>query len=144
MALCLICTTSEDEVDFPTVRELVEHQKGGHKTRPKKELPPPVKPVTPSATELKAMQEKGEQDLLKAGLIKPDKQTQPIIQKPLELQYKWSGVHAGCNTEVKTIEVIVGEALVVVAFCSACNVQLNQQTVIPIEKQLKGKEKKTK
>lgn len=72
--LCVRCSTDEDSIEFDTIKELKEHEMGGHKSRPKKELPP-SKPVEPSATE--KLEEK-----------KPEK-VEPVIEiKPLVLTYK--------------------------------------------------------
>lgn len=131
------CSNSEDSVEFDTIAELVQHEKGGHQSRPKKELPL-SKPVEPSATELKAMEE-----AKKLGeIIEYDKESPPIIIKPLELQYKWTGIHAPCNTEPRTIEVGIGDFMVaVVAFCFNCNEKLGQLEVPEIETKLITTEK---
>lgn len=137
--VCIQCTTSEDEVAFNTLAELVAHEKGGHQNRPKKELPPSP-PVTPSATELKEMKAKGETIVPQAGQTQliPEK-AEPI--KPLELQYRWSGVHAQCNTEPRTIEVNLGDnKIAVVAFCFNCNQKLGQLEVPEIPRRLNTKE----
>lgn len=134
MPLCISCTVGDEEVDFPTVKELIEHQKGGHQTRPKKELPP-SKPVTPSATELKAMEEK----LANPKNVPIKYESISVVsakQIPLELKYVWTGVHALCGSEPKTIEVDLSEERVaVLAFCFSCNEKLSQQEVLKISSQ---------
>ena len=131
--VCIQCTTSEESVEFDSLADLVHHQRGGHISRPPKPTPPPVEPVKPSATELKAMRDKGDVTP-PAGLTLP---TQPVVVKPLELKYKWEGVHPACNTEVRTIEVNLGaEYIAVVAFCFNCNEKLGQLEVPEIPRRL--------
>ena len=125
--LCVRCSTSEDEVSFDTVKELKEHESGGHRTKPKKELPPSP-PLTLSATEkikeedLKATPEK---------LIMPESIAQELV-KPLLLAYKWIGACPTCRTEVKTIEVELGEKNIIIGWCVHCDRKLKQQEVVPI------------
>ena len=120
--LCVRCSTEEDEVSFPSLKDLKEHEAGGHKSRPEKKLPPSP-PAAPSATEKEAP--KGEVAEYQGPLL---------VVKPLVLTYKWDGSCPACNTEVKTIEVDLGEKWVVVAFCIACNKKLKQQEVLPLPK----------
>lgn len=137
--VCIQCTTSEDEVAFNTLAELVAHEKGGHQNRPKKELPPSP-PVTPSATELKEMKAKGVPATTEN--IKAIVENNPIPPfKPLELQYRWTGVHFVCGTEPRTIEVNLGDnKIAVVAFCFNCNQKLGQLEVPEIPRRLNTKE----
>lgn len=121
--LCVRCSTEEDEVSFPSLKDLKEHEQGGHKSRIKKELPPSP-PVEPSATEKEAPK----------GAVVEYEGTPPMIVKPLVLTYRWDGSCPVCNTEVKTIDVDLGEEWVVVAFCIACNKKLKQQEVLPLPK----------
>lgn len=138
-ALCLRCSGREESVEFATIRELVEHERGGHRTRPPKKELPPAKPVTPSATELAAMKEKLEQQPkleVPIGI-----QAQTVVNssaiKPLELQYKWVGIHKDCNMEVKTIEVDLEDKVAIIAYCVNCDQKLQQEKVIPISQQIK-------
>ena len=136
-ALCPVCSTSDDSVEFPTVRQLVEHQQGGHRSRPAKVLKP-SRPVRPSLTEL--AQAKGEDAVrvIKSEhgeVIEKPKGANIVIIKPLELQYKWVGMHKTCNMEVKTITVDLGEKAMIIAYCVNCDEKLEQREVVPIERQ---------
>lgn len=133
--LCIQCTSGDNVVEFPSVADFVAHTQGGHVSRPKKVAPPPAKPVEPSATELKAQQEALEKasnaPTTQQGLPSSTPVALPV--KPLVLEYKWVGVHAICNSEVRTIGVEVNDKdMAVVAFCFNCNEQLAQQTVVKI------------
>ena len=128
--ICISCN-----VEFDSVQEYVSHERGGHKSRPQKELPPSP-PVTPSATELKALEEKGKKLANSQGqLIEENKVITPPKQEPLELKYVWTGVHAVCNSSPKTIMLHVGESEFAVAFCINCDKELEKREVIPLEKQ---------
>lgn len=124
--LCVQCSTSDDSVEFNSVQELKAHENGGHRNRPKKELPPSP-PVVPSATEKKTTA---------LGEVVEYEKTPPIVihNKPLMLIYKWIGSCPVCNTEVKTIEVELGEKNIEIAFCIHCDEKILQQEVIPLPK----------
>lgn len=134
-ALCPVCSTGDESIEFPTVRALFEHEQSGHVSRPEKKLPLPRKPVTPSATEKNVSSLPDTQVKSKEGNV-----NEVSIVKPLELHYRWVGVHAACNSEPKTIEVIIDEEHVAaVAFCVSCNLQLQQKIVVKIPEDNKKK-----
>jgi len=116
--LCISCTTEENEVAFDTVKEYMEHQKGGHILPPKteKSVQSPVK------SEIKASE-------------KPIEQPKP--KREIVLKYSFVGDCTNCsNTNLDTIEIIVNpEKNICVAFCKSCNSQLLQKEVIPIKQQ---------
>lgn len=132
-AICMQCSQGGDTVEFPSMREMLAHQAGGHVTRPIKVLPPsPIK--GPSATELKEVAEKVKTE--------PVKKEKPAIVKPLELQYKWVGLHSSCNTEPKTVTIDLGEKWMIVAFCLSCDMQVQQLEVFPLGKITEEKKSK--
>ena len=133
--LCMACSTGDDTVEFASVTELVAHEKGGHANLPKKELPPSP-PVTPSATEIKAMEGKGQTVVPATGQTQLIPENPPPI-KPLELEYRWTGQCKACNSEPRTILITLEDKQVCVAFCVNCNKELSQQPVVPIAKQIK-------
>ena len=109
------CTTNENEVSFPTVKEYVEHEKSGHKTMPKVEaskVPDVVK--TP--------------DNPPSGTPVPGK-------KPIILEYRYKGTH-DCENEVDTLGIEVGDSFYVIAYCNTCRIKVTDQRVIPLEKQI--------
>lgn len=126
--ICIKCSAGQDTVEFDSVKELVAHEKAGHVSRPKRGLPPSP-PTTPSATELKALGK-----VPKGVTAQVLEREEKPVQKPLELQYRWLGIHSVCNTEVKTIAVDIGEKQTVIAYCVPCDLKLGQQTVLPIPK----------
>ena len=126
--ICISCN-----VEFDSVQEYVSHERGGHKSRPQKELPPSP-PLTPSATELKALEEKLA-DPKNVPIEYESIKITPPKQEPLELKYVWTGVHAVCNSSPKTIMLHVGESEFAVAFCINCDKELEKREVIPLEKQ---------
>lgn len=131
--LCIACTVGDDIVEFPTVADYVTHTKGGHISRPVKTPPPPTKPPSLSATELKAQQE-GTQKVTELP-TSPVTDDTPLV-KPLLLTYKWTGVHQPCNTEPKTIALDLAEGQVgIIAYCFHCDKKLAQLNV-PILPQL--------
>lgn len=133
--ICITCSTSEDSVEFPSVADYVAHTRTGHRSRPEKILPP-SKPVTPSATELKDME-----NVTKAPVspVTEQKGTETLlVVKPLQLQYKWTGVHKTCNSEIKTIEIPLGSKVVVVAYCLHCDLHVEQREVPKIVTSLKA------
>jgi hypothetical protein len=135
--LCVACTVGDDVVEFPSVAEYIAHEKGGHISRPKKDLPPSP-PVTPSATELKAMAEQVQTaPPSQGGSLEHGTNPSPSI-KPLYITYRWIGVHPPCNTEVKTIEVDVDDKSLLVAYCMHCDLKLEQARLIPVKAQLNG------
>lgn len=133
--ICISCSTSDDSVEFPTIADLVAHTKGGHVSRPEKVLPP-SRPVTPSATELKDMKEATKSPI---SPVKDEKgmDVLPVI-KPLELQYKWTGIHAPCNSEPKTLEISMGDhTFMMVAYCIPCDVKITEMRVAGLNSQEK-------
>ena len=129
-AICPNCSTSDDPVEFPTVRELVEHTQGGHLTRPEKKVSLPKKPLRPSATELQERQKTVQSSV--TGDAMASGSTPAPVNKPLRLEYRWTGVHMVCNTEPKTIEIRINKVsknVVVVAYCIPCNMELDQMDV---------------
>mgnify|MGYP001585447747 CR=1 FL=1 len=129
-AICPNCSTSDDPVEFPTVRELVEHTQGGHLTRPEKKVSLPKKPLRPSATELQERQKTVQSSV--TGDAMASGSTPAPVNKPLRLEYKWTGVHAVCNTEPKTIEIRMSKSVIVVAYCIGCDRELDQMDVPPL------------
>lgn len=136
--LCIPCSSSEDTVEFPTVADYVAHVRGNHKTRPEKVLPPPVKPPSLSATELKALSEASQKGV--QSVVSPVKE-EKAVPLPLVLEYTYGGQCPACMSEPRTIMVSVGDKSVCVAFCTNCNKELKQQEVISIEKQFATKKK---
>lgn len=133
--VCTQCTTSEESIEFDSLADFVSHQRGGHISRPPKPTPPPVKPVTPSATELKAMKEKAQYNVPIEGQTQLIPEDPPPL-KPLNLEYRWTGQHK-CGTEPRTIEVNLGnEKLAIVAFCFGCNETIGQLEVPEIPRRL--------
>ena len=115
-ALCIQCTSSEEELLFPTVKELNEHIKSGHKIMPIVEAPKPVEVVkTPD---------------------NPPGGTPVSEKKPIILEYRYKGTCEICNGELDTIKVSVGEKDMMIAYCPTDRKQWTSQEVIPIGKQL--------
>lgn len=137
--LCIACTVGDDIVEFPTVADYVAHTKGGHISRPVKVVPPPVKPPSLSATELKAQQEGTQKVTESSQTRETEAKTTPL---PLVLEYTYKGQCSLCMSEPRTIMVSVGDKTVAVCFCTNCNKELKQQQVIAIEKQFAQREKK--
>ncbi len=132
--LCLVCSNSDESVEFPTVKDFIEHEKTGHVSRPVKPLPLPIKEVKPSLTEQRAgMKDKPAEGATPVPPTVPEK---PVEVPPLRLEYKWIGRHKDCNTEVKTIQVDLGKKAMVIAYCINCDRKLEQEEVIPIKEQI--------
>lgn len=134
MPVCIGCSTPDESVEFDTIPQLLEHTRGGHVSRAKKELPPPRKPVKPSATELAAAKETKVTTALSGQLTEHSKDTTVVTVKPLELHYRWIGTHSSCGTEPKTIEAKVGTDVIVVAYCIGCDMQLKEMKIPAIPK----------
>lgn len=134
-ALCPNCSTGDESVEFESVRDLVAHMKSGHMTRPEKKLRPNPKPVTLSTTELRALEETKQNTPQVTTTSVASPASAALVVKPLELQYRWIGVHAACNSEPKTIEVDLADTTIVVAFCMNCNEKLMQREVPKLTKQ---------
>ena len=115
--ICVQCSTDEDTIEFDSVKDFLEHEKGGHRSRPAKVLPP-AEPVTPSATE------------------KKEEKPKPVEEKrnpqPLRLIYHWVGECPMCLTEAKTIEVELDKTNMEIAYCLHCDKKLTQKEVPPI------------
>ena len=126
--ICMQCTVGNDVVEFPMISDYLEHTKGGHVSRPKKILPP-SKPVTPSATELKAMQE-GSQKVIESAK-RPLKEEKRLLV-PIYLEYHFTGQCPQCFTDVRTIKIEVGKKWIMNAICVNCNRTLYQASVAPI------------
>lgn len=109
-AMCVTCSTKDRIVEFPTVRELNEHIKGGHKTQP------PEVAKTSREEVAEALEKRRE--------------------APIELAYRYQGNCPDCGTVINTISVPIGEDTeYLVAFCSRCNKQHQGRKVIPLAKQ---------
>lgn len=112
--ICTECTTSNIIVEFPTLKELDAHIKGGHMNLPE-------------------IIEKAQK---KEDLPKPE-------LKPIVLNYKFTGNCPECNSEVETIMINLGEKLVACAVCPFCKVQRMTKEVVSLEEitipQLKGR-----
>lgn len=137
--MCVVCTNGDDVVEFPSVAEYIAHEKGGHVTRPVKVLPPSVD-RGPSATEMAAALPADEAS--PAAPSQPQKAEENVESMqvaPLKLEYKWTGICKVCLTEVKTIIVDIDAKVMVVAYCIPCDKKLEQETVIPIEQQIRPK-----
>lgn len=112
--LCISCTTEENEVSFPTVKEYVEHEKSGHKIMPKiKE----TEAITPTKS-----------------VDNPPSVPEQPKKEPIILKYKYEGTH-DCGHTLDTIQISVGEKAMCVAYCSSCKIQVTSQLVIPLDKQ---------
>jgi len=126
--MCIFCSGEQGTVEFPTVADFIEHEKGGHVSRPVKVLPPSVA-KGPSKTEAAAEEKK----------VQPQKAeeivTDPLIP-PLKLQYKWAGICKDCKNEVKTIEVDLGNEGMIIGYCIPCDKQLVSKKVVSIKQQL--------
>ena len=57
------------------------------------------------------------------------------INPPIVLKYKYEGTCETCKAPLDTIEVIAGETLMVVAYCSSCKKQYLQESVLPMSQQ---------
>lgn len=112
--LCMQCTTEENEVSFPSVKEFIEHEKSGHKIMPKVEAP--TVSNTPKSAD------------------NPKSSTPVSEKKPIILQYKFEGIH-DCGNEVDTLGIEVENSFYVIAYCNNCRVKIIDQRVIPIERQ---------
>lgn len=113
-SICEICTTTDNEIGFSSVKALFEHKKSGHKNFEglvKKE--PKTAPESPK---------------------KPVKEVEappPPPKKPLVLKYKYEG-QCDNGHEVDTILIPVGDKQMAVAYCPICKEQIKEQTVTPI------------
>lgn len=114
-AICMTCTQGDTEISFPTVKMLVEHQKGGHKLAP----PEPEKPV----------------EVVKTS-DNPSSSTPAPKKEPIILEYRYKGTH-DCGNPLDTIQIPVGDKAMCVAYCPNCRIQVTSQEVIPIEFQNK-------
>ena len=115
---CIICTNDDVRVEFPNVRELRDHELGGHVSRPittltqvaPKKQPanePQATPVTPPA----------------------------VDRKPIGLVYRYEGSCETCSGDLDTIGVDTGTKKIMIAYCSPCKKQYTQQEVIAIDQQ---------
>lgn len=106
--VCIKCSKEGRTVDFPTLKQLDDHNKGGHK------LPSWVKD--------------------KGNIPEEEK---PKL-KPIELNYKYSGSCPDCGREVDTLMFDIGEkdkkGLWAVAFCTDCRKKVKELPVLPIKK----------
>lgn len=136
MSICIFCSTEGQMMEFPTVRDLNEHIKSGHKTRPEgwkprqkritladaekkaTTLPPPPPETLPSVTGV--------------GKTAPKPDVKPT---PIVLEYKYSGMCPDCRGPVDTIIIPLKEKDSAVAYCPVCHKQHKEQKVVPIDKQ---------
>jgi len=108
-SFCSVCQNKDGEpLEFPSVKELSEHLKSGHKLgRPK---PKSVAPKTD-----------------KGGKV-------AVAPKPIVLKYKYEGKCPTCQREVDTIKVEMSkDEHVMIAFCNFCKIQPKQTKVKPIK-----------
>ena len=103
---CFTCSTTDKIIKFPSLGDLVAHEKGGHKTLP----PPEINQVSPKETPIEEI-------------------------KPPVLAYKWIGRCTKCGRELQTIIVELTEKQAIIAYCENCHAQRAEQKVIPIAKQ---------
>lgn len=118
-AICLICSNEEiGDVIFPSMPELIAHQRGGHKNMPKvqkKEAPPPAQ-VAPA-------------------VVTPAPPSK--VRKPIVLVYKYEGTCPDCDGRLDTINVdLKNHKLMVIAYCPFCKKQFTQKEVVPIDQQI--------
>lgn len=120
--LCILCTTEENEVSFPTIKEFIEHEKSGHTIMPKIEavtVPNPPKTAN-----------------------KPQPIPEQPKKEPIILEYRFKGTCEICNGGLDTIKVEMGDKDTMIAYCPSCRKQWTSQIVIPINLQSKQTEKK--
>lgn len=115
MTICMQCTTEENEVSFPTVKEFIEHKKSGHTIMPKVETAKPIEVAESVNT--------------------PPQTPAQLKKEPIILVYKFLGNCDICNNPVDTIKVELGEKDMMIAYCAADKKQWTSQKVIPIIQQ---------
>lgn len=142
--LCTVCSTEENVVEFPHIKAFIDHERSGHKTRPPKKKQQPPKNY-PSATEMKAIKEKGQiPGRFSVALEKSAPAPPPPPIKIIKLKYAFEGECPDCRTPIKTLKVSFESKDAIIGFCINCNKELLKQFVIPINKQFPAKEKKKK
>ena len=111
--MCEKCSSTEREVSFPTLKMLSEHKRGGHGIT----ITTPLdnKSLTGGTT----------------SRILPSEK--PVEKKEIVLEYKFTGVHDLCGTEVKTLEMDVESKHFVIAYCMPCNKQLISREVVNLK-----------
>lgn len=112
--ICEICT-GEEEVSFPTLKQLVEHKKEIHEGKRPAEL-------APESVQSPTRASNGE----KGSEVPP---------KPIVLKYKYEGACAICGRELDTIQVEMDERNIMIAYCSVDKKQWVQREVIPLQNQ---------
>ena len=112
--LCNECTQPGRIIDFPTLKDLSVHIKGGHANLPEDFVEPEAGEDRPKTA---------------TSLERP----KPKPPEPPKLVYKYVG-NCDCGRELETIEVKLGEKDMQIAYCSSCKKQLMQQDVVPIER----------
>lgn len=108
-AICTTCTSEERTVEFPSLKELNAHIRGGHKLE---EEAIPVNPqgeVPTTATE---------------------EQITPLKPR-LELRYQYVG-KCTCERDVDTIEMNEEKSDIMIAYCSHCKIKWSQTRVVPL------------
>ena len=122
--MCTECTNEQNVVEFDMKADWLAHVKAHKEGKP---LPMPEKAIPDEP-------------------VKQEAQPIPAIEKPFVLpvlKYIYEGTCSACNKQIETIEINVGEAFVVLAYCSVCKKQFDQKEVIPIAKQLREKHTKS-
>ena len=104
-AFCEKCSTAETPIEFDSVKELFEHKKGGHTSRPKL---PPIK------------------------IIEPKKEQEQPKPEPLILKYIYTGICPDDSSQVSTLEIDIAKKHFVIAVCLQCKKQLSVKEVIKL------------
>jgi len=60
----------------------------------------------------------------------------PLPPTPITLDYKYSGQCPDCRCEVKTLQVKLGNDLIIVCYCLSCDKKITEQIVFPIDVQI--------
>lgn len=115
----MVCTKCSSSPTFNGMKELQEHIRSvhtlGQAQRPvppiRAESPPPIVEVAPPVVE------------------------EPPKREPVVLEYKYKGECPTCGTQVTTLDVVLVDKKVMIAYCIPCNVKVTEQVVIPIEEQ---------
>lgn len=127
MAICIVCSQGGTLMEFDSPRELNEHIRSGHKTRPKGWEPRP-KRIT-----LEQAQKKKDK---KSTAPKPKEKKKPKAKpkpEPITLHYIYKGECTECGQEVDTIMMEVGKGLRAVAYCVTCKKKLEEKKVTALK-----------
>lgn len=127
-ALCIQCSK-----EFATNKEFEEHKASGHMTGGKSlydsGIPPKVAPTAEFLEAIQRIEDKAKEKPEAPTIVTPVVAPAPVVNKPIQLVYKFEGTCPTCHKEVDTIEFEGGVKYLLAAFCTNCKKTLQSRQV---------------